>query len=147
MLYDLSNEYQKQDFISKVKALLEGNKLPVVELKKINPQRTRSQNAYLHVILGYFASQTGYSIDEVKHDFFKKECNPELFYRERVNVKGNTVRYLRSSADLDTAEMTLAIQRFRNWSSAKAGIYLPDANEKSFLTYCEQEMERFKEYG
>lgn len=147
MLYDLSNEYQKQDFINKVKALLEGNKLPVVELKKINLQRTSSQNRYLHVLLGYFASQTGYSLEEVKQDFFKKECNPELFYRERLNAKGGKVRYLRSSADLDTAEMTLAIQRFRNWSSAKANIYLPDAHESSFLIYCEQEYQRFQEYG
>ena len=122
-------------------------KAPVIEIKKRSPQRTLAQNAYLHVLLGYFASQTGYSIDEVKHDFFKKECNPDIFYRERVNVKGNTVKYLRSSAELETGEMSLAITRFRNWAVAKAGIYLPSANETSFLTYCEQEMERFKEYS
>ena len=147
MIYDLSNPYQKKDFIDKVKSFLDMEKAPVIEIKKRSPQRTLAQNAYLHVLLGYFASQTGYSIDEVKHDFFKKECNPDIFYRERVNVKGNTVKYLRSSAELETGEMSLAITRFRNWAVAKAGIYLPSANETSFLTYCEQEMERFKEYS
>lgn len=146
-LYDLSNPYQKKDFIDKVKSYLDAEKAPVVELKKRNPQRTLAQNSYLHILLGFFASQTGYSVDEVKHDFFKKHCNPDIFYRERVNPKGNTVKYLRSSAELDTAEMTLAIERFRNWSCAEANIYLPAPNESSFLTYCEQEYERFKEFG
>ena len=149
MLFDLSNPYQRKDFTDYCEKLLRlGNdKTLVVEIKRHNPKRTDKQNSYLHVLLGYFASQTGYSIDEVKQDYYKKLCNPDIFYRERVNVKGETVKYLRSSADLDSGEMNLSITRFRNWSSAKAGIYLPDVKEESFLAYCEQEMEKYKEYA
>ena len=53
---------------------------------------------------------------------------------------------LRSSADLSTAEMTLSIDRFRDWSSAVAGIYLPAAGEKEMLIYAQQEVERNKEF-
>ena len=42
--------------------------------------------------------------------------------------------------------MTLSIDRFRNWSAANAGIYLPAANEHQMLLYAQQEMERGKEF-
>ena len=147
-IFDLHNPYQSKDFEEYCKKLLAlaKDKTLVVEIKKRLPQRSSSQNKYLHVILGFFASQTGYSLDEVKQDFFKKHCSPDIFYAERENVKGQKVRYLRSSADLSTGEMTLAIERFRNYSAAEAGIYLPSPNEDSFLLYCEQEIEKYKEY-
>ena len=147
-LYDLHNPYQRKDFTDYCdKLLIQGNeKSLVVEIKRRLPKRSTLQNNYLYLLLGFFASQTGYSTDEVKQDIFKKLCNPDIFYRERRNVKGETVRYLRSSADLDTGEMTLAIERFRNYSAAEAGIYLPAPNEESFLAYCEQQIELFKEY-
>lgn len=148
-IFDLKNPYQNRDFLDYIRKLCaDADKKDncVIEVKRRFPQRSPSQNKYLHVILGYFASQTGYSLDEVKQDWFKKHCNPDIFYRERVNQRGKTVRYLRSSADLTTAECTMAIERFRNWSAAEGGIYLPSPNEDSFLLYCEQEIEKFKEY-
>jgi hypothetical protein len=56
------------------------------------------------------------------------------------------VEFLRSTAELTTAEMTTAIERFRNWSSAVAGIYLPSANEQEFLIHCKQIIEENKEF-
>lgn len=47
---------------------------------------------------------------------------------------------------LTTAEMTTAIERFRNWSSAEAGVYLPSPDEQAFLQSIEIEMLRQKEY-
>lgn len=149
-IFDLKNPYQSRDFLEYARKLLSdaGKKdRLVVEVKKRFPQRSSNQNRYLHVILGYFASQTGYSLDEVKQDWFKRHCNSEIFVRERVNARGKVVKYLRSSADLTTAEMTLAVERFRNWSAAEGQIYLPAPNEEQFLLHCEQEAERFKEFG
>ena len=54
--------------------------------------------------------------------------------------------YLRSSAELTTAEMSLSIDRFRNWSASVAGIYLPSANEQQMLVYAQQEIERNREF-
>ena len=63
-----------------------------------------------------------------------------------VNKKGKEVTYLRSSAELTTGEMTLSIDRFRNWSASVAGIYLPSANEQQMLIFAQQEIERNKEF-
>ena len=144
MIYNLSNPYEQQGFLDHVTKLLESGAM--VELKKKSPKRSLAQNAYLHLILGYFGSEYGASLDEVKVDFFKRECNRDIFERESVNKKGRTVKYLRSSAELTSAEMTTAIERFRNWSASVAGIYLPSPNEEQFLAYCEQEIERNKMY-
>lgn len=147
-IFDLHNPYDRKEFTDYCDKVMRlgNNKQLVIEIKRRLPKRSERQNNYLFLILGFFAAQTGYSVEEVKQDYFKKLCNPDIFYRERVNAKGETVRYLRSSADLDTGEMTLAVERFRNWSAAKANIYLPSPNEESFLLYCEKEVERYKEF-
>lgn len=144
MIYNLSNPWEVQAFREHASRLMK--KGGMVELKGKAQKRSLSQNSYLHVILGYFGSEYGLSIDEAKVDFFKRECNRDLFEREATNKKGKTVKYLRSSADLNSAEMTLAIERFRNWSASVAGIYLPSPNEEQFLSYCQQEIERNKDF-
>ena len=115
------------------------------ELKARLPVRTTQQNRYLHLILAWFASETGYSVGEVKINYFKRLCNKELFLRTKVNKFGREISFLRSSSELTTGEMTTAIERFRNWSASK-GLYLPAPNEGSYLLYIEQEMEKQKEY-
>lgn len=100
----------------------------------------------MHLLLGYFGSEYGCSLDEAKIDFYKRTCNRDLFERKTVNKKGNEVTYLRSSAELTTGEMTLSIDRFRNWSASVAGIYLPAANEHQMLIYAQQEIQRNQEF-
>lgn len=116
------------------------------EVKELKPRRSNRQNSYLHVILGYFATVYGCSLEEAKVDFYKRRCNREIFEIEVVNSKGKKIRTLRSSSSLTTKEMTLSIERFRNWSSSEAEIYLPSPNEEQFLAFCEQEMEKNEEF-
>ena len=108
--------------------------------------RTLSQNSYLHLLLGYFGSQYGCSLDEVKIDIYKRTCNRDLFERTATNKMGKEVTFLRSSAELTTAEMSLSIDRFRNWSASVAGIYLPAVGEQQMLVYAQQEIERNNEF-
>ena len=136
MLFDLKNEFQIPKFKEYVNKLF--SERAVVEVKKKLPNRTLAQNSYLHLLLG--------SLDEAKIDFYKRTCNRDLFERKTVNKKGNEVTYLRSSAELTTGEMTLSIDRFRNWSASVAGIYLPAANEQQMLIYAQQEIERNNEF-
>ena len=143
MLYNLSNPHELEKFTTKAQWL--AAKGGVVELTE-KKQRTLRQNSYLHVILSFFACEYGCSADEAKLDLFKRQCNSELFIVNKTNKKGDEIKTLRSSTELTTAEMTTAIERFRNWSSAVAGIYLPDANEHQFLLYCQQEIERNREF-
>ena len=124
MIFNLSNHYEIPKFKEYVNKLF--SERAVVEVKKKLPNRTLAQNSYLHLLLGYF--------------------NRDLFERKTVNKKGNEVTYLRSSAELTTGEMTLSIDRFRNWSASVAGIYLPAANEQQMLIYAQQEIERNNEF-
>lgn len=118
----------------------------IVELTEKKPRRSNQQNAYLHVILGYFAMETGNTLEWVKQQYFKKLVNADIFIREQEDKWLGRMKVLRSSADLDSAEMTTAIDRFRNWSSSEAGIYLPSANEEDMLSLMEIEISRYKQY-
>ncbi|CAG9884457.1 hypothetical protein [Bacteroides ovatus] len=144
MLFNLKNEYDIPKFKEYVNKLF--SERAVVEVKKKLPNRTLAQNSYLHLLLGYFGSEYGCSLDEAKVDFYKRTCNRDLFERKTVNKVGKEVTYLRSSAELSTGEMTLSIDRFRNWSISVASIYLPAANEQQMLIYAQQVVERNKEF-
>ena len=144
MIYNLSNPFEIDKFRKDMEEHIA--KQHVLTITRKLPQRSSSQNKYLYVILAYFSAEYGLSVEETKQDIFKRTCNPELFARERLNKHGQLVRYLRSSSELTTGEMTTAIERFRNWSSAEAGVYLPSPNEEQFLLHCEQEIERNKQF-
>lgn len=144
MVYDLNNPYDADKFRKRVAELL--HRGGGVELRRIHQQRTMAQNRYLHLILGYFASEFGLSMDEVKVDYFKRTVNADIFKAKRVNRKGREVGYLRSTADLDTGEMTTAIERFRNWSASVAGLYLPSANEQEALLWVQKQIDSDKDY-
>lgn len=144
MIFNLSNPYEVDKFTEYVNRLI--CQKSIVELKKRLPNRSLSQNNYLHLILSYFGCELGYNLDEVKYMFFKKTVNEDIFKRKRVNNKGVEVVYYRSTSELTTGEMTTAIDRFRNYSSAVVGVYLPSPNENQMLVYIEQEIERNKEF-
>lgn len=143
MLYDLKDEFQREDFKQRVNDLYE--KRCVVELTRKSPQRTCQQNKYLHLIISWWAVHYGCSKDYAKRHFFKYVCNEELFLVERQANDGTVFKELRSSADLDTQEMTTAIERFRNYC-AYHGCYLPSPEEQQFLMYVEREIEKNREF-
>ncbi|MBD5374328.1 MAG: hypothetical protein HDR77_02475 [Bacteroides sp.] len=143
-LYDLSNPLHAQNFRLRSDALL--RKQCVVELTEKKPQRTTQQNRYLHAALGYFGALTGNTLDYVKRYYFKAHCNPDLFIIEKNDPLLGIVRTLRSSADLTTEEMTLAIERFRNWAAQDAEIYIPSPDEHRLVQMMEVEAGRARLY-
>lgn len=144
MIFDLNNQYEIPKYKEYVNKLY--NEKAVVEVRKKMTHRSLPQNRYFYLLLGWFAAETGYSVDEVKLDIFKKLVNKDLFVVEAKNRRGAIVKTVKSSASLSTAEMTLAIERFRDYSAAEAGIYLPAPNEREFLLSIQKELERNKEY-
>ena len=144
MLYNLNNEADRQDFREYGAYLMK--RQVVVELKEKKHQRSSSQNRYLHFVLSYFASEFGYSLEDVKYDIFKKTVNREIFGKERENKHGKKVIYMRSSRDLDTKEMTIAIERFRNYSSAVAGLYIPEPHEEDAFLEAEKQIAEYEKY-
>lgn len=134
MLYDLKKNMDTERFKRRSEQLLKEG--VVVELKK-KVKRSTSQNSYLHLILGWFAMETGYTLDEAKQLY--KKIRSDIFVYEK-----NGKEFIRSSADLDSHEMTVTIESFRTYSSAEAGIYLPEAGEHLFLQEIELEISRNK---
>ena len=139
MLYDLSNILDRERFTRRCTALI--GKQGIVELVE-KTQRSNSQNRYLHLLLGYLAMETGNELEYVKEVFYKKTANPTLFIRTKNDEIVGTTEWMRSSSELSKEEMTLSIDRLRDWSSKVAGIYLPSANEQGFLQMIELEMNK-----
>lgn len=144
MRYDGANKLHAEQAKARLEKLIRERK--VFDLTEKKPQRSLSANAYLHVILSYFACQTGNTMEWVKREYYKKLVNPSLFIREREDQFLGKVKYLRSSADLDTGEFSLSVDRFRSWSSETAGIYLPSPDESRLISLMEMEIERNKSY-
>lgn len=144
MIYDTSNPLDKANFMLRAKKLAESGK--VIELTEKKPRRSLPQNKYLHVILAYFGTQTGNTLEWVKQQYYKKLVNSDLFIREKEDKYLGRIKVLRSSADLDTAEMSLSIEKFRNWAAQEAGIYIPSADEAILIQQMEIEIERSKEF-
>ncbi len=145
MKFNLKNPIDQQKFKARSNQLFKDGAF--VELKKINQDRSLSQNAYLHLILGFFSIEYGDTIDYIKEEIFKKTVNKAIFETEFVNRKTGEIRKgIRSSSALDSREMTEAIERFRDYASREAGIYLPTPDEKEFLKQCEIDMNRVRQY-
>lgn len=139
MIYDLRNPYDREKFKRRVNAMYQRQN--VVELSEHKPRRTTPQNAYLHLLLGMFAMETGNTLEFVKQMYFKRLVNPDLFVERRYDKYLGEIEVLRSSRDLDTGEMTTAIERFRNWAVAEGEVQLPAPNEQEFLDSIEREMQ------
>ena len=144
MIYDTSNPLDKANFLLRTKKLAESGK--IIELTEKKPRRSLPQNKYLHVLLAYFGTQTGNTLEWVKQQYYKKLVNPDLFIREKEDKYLGNIKVIRSSADLDTSEFSLSVERFRNWASQEAGIYLPSSDEYIIIQQMEIEIERNKDY-
>ena len=144
MIYNTSNPLGKANFLLRAKKLAESG--VIVDLTEKKPRRSLPQNKYLHVILAYFGAQTGNTLEWVKQQYYKKLVNPDLFIREKEDKYLGRIKVLRSSADLDTSEFSLSIERFRNWAAQEADIYIPSADEAILIQQMEIEIERNKEH-
>jgi hypothetical protein len=143
MKLDLSNPFDKKKFKTYSNKLYDqGAK---VEIKKINPARSLNQNSYLHVCLSLYAINFGEHLEDVKKKVYKILCNRALFI-EHIQINEETFLNIKSSAKLTTDEMTLSIERFRNFASQN-GCYIPTPEEYMAKKFeIDKEIESFKEY-
>ena len=145
MIYNLKNELDAKNARARLELLEKRGS--VIELTEKKPRRTISQNSYLHLILSYFAVQTGNTLEWVKQQYYKKYCNPDIFVCEKEDMlMGRRIKYIRSSSELSTDERSLSISRFRNWSASEAGIYLPEATNEAEMLALQVEVDRYKTY-
>ncbi|MDV3750610.1 hypothetical protein CMU19_04285 [Elizabethkingia anophelis] len=134
MIFDLSNGTDIHRLKEKLNVLVASKKK--VELKVFSPKRSLRHNAYLHLILSFFAVEYGEKLNYVKQEIFKKNVNPDIFRTEFVNEKTGVVRDdWRSTADLTDSELSKAINRFHDYSIMEAGIELPHPDNEREIEY------------
>lgn len=136
MKYNLADNTQLVEAFDYLSDLAQKEK--VVEITRKDPNRSLPQNAYLHLLLGAFGMNFGYTLEEAKQIY--KEVNKSLYYYEK-----NNRTFKRSSADLDKKQMAESIDRFMK-VSAEAGYELPLAEDKEYLMQIENEIERSRKY-
>ena len=70
-----------------------------------------------------------------------------IFEYQFINKKTGEVRIeYKSLANISKDELTVAINRFRDYASKEAGIYLPEPKDLNFLREIEIQIENNKEY-
>jgi hypothetical protein len=105
-------------------AKLRLDKLLLVTIEPYRKKRTLSQNAYLHLLLGIIADETGNSIDDVK------EAYRDMFLGKVPVTLGAEERMVgRSTTTLETVEMNELIEKIRAHAAAELGISLPIPEE------------------
>ncbi len=145
MLFNPDKEIDVQRALVKIKQLIAAKK--VFELKEKRPKRSLNQNNYLHLILSWYALEYGETLEYIKQEVFKKYVNKSIFEYEYVNrITGETRIEYKSTADLDTAELSMAIDRFRDFSVLQAGIYLPEPKDMALLQEIEIQITNNKHY-
>lgn len=143
MWFNAQKPIDKQRAIQKLNYLLANGK--TFELTEKKKTRSISQNSYLHLLFSWFALETGYTSEEVKQEIFKKIVNPNTFYDGEYGELVKIERW-RSTSNLDTKEMNLCIDRFRDYSAKEAGIYLPEPHDLSLLDEIKLQIENHKQY-
>ena len=145
MLYNPKNKGDVSKAIERFKYFLKNNK--VFELKAKQTPKTYPQLKYTPLIIKWFALEYGETMEYIKLEFFKKKANKELFEFERANRKTGEIRLeYRSLAVLKKDELTIAINRFRDYASKEAGIYLPEPNDLPYLREIEIQVENNKQF-
>jgi hypothetical protein len=120
MLLDLSNSLDVAKANAYLNKLISGKSK--CEITKVMEGRTIRQNNYLYACLSLFCGETGYNLEEAK-ELFSHQL-PEMM---RYTKKGMSFR--RSTADLDTKEMTILIDTIRAMSLDQLGLYIPTSEE------------------
>ena len=118
MLYDFKKDFDIEMYNKRSKELIE--KKAIVDLRAKRKKATLSQNSYLHVCINMYAIFVGETLNRTKTDL-KRDCS---FMVEEYKGK----KYLISSSDLNTKELTNWIEWIRNYASVN-GVFIPSPED------------------
>jgi predicted phosphoadenosine phosphosulfate sulfurtransferase len=137
MKYNTANDAEATAAAEYLVTLID--KKQIAEVIKVSPKRTLNQNSYLHLIIGAYGANFGYTLAEAK-TLYKRDVNPDIYVYKRHGSM-----FLRSSADLTKEEMAKSIDRFMQMS-AEQGFPLPLATDQEWLRQIENEIERSRHF-
>jgi hypothetical protein len=139
MIFNSEIALDKKRAIERFRFFLEKGK--TFELVEKKPKRSIRQNNYLHLIISWYALEYGETAEYIKQEVFKKQINKDIFEYEFINQKTGEIRIeYKSTSIIDKGQMTTAINRFRNYASKEAGIYLPEPTDIDLLQQIENEI-------
>lgn len=145
MIYNPEKQIDIQRAMEKINHFIDKKQLFELTLKRV--PKTYPQIKYVHLIMGWFAWEYGESLEYIKLEYFKKLVNPKTFEYEYINRKTGEIRIeYKSLAIISKEEMTLCINRFRDYSSKEAGIYLPEPNDLVIMRQIEIELKNNEQY-
>jgi hypothetical protein len=145
MKFDLSKKEESNKAEEYFKKLMEQKS--IVEIRKKFSSRTYNQNNYLHLLLSYTAMEYGETLEYFKQYIWKRLINKDIFHTEYINFKTSEKRQdWRSSADLSTKEMTIAIERLILFAAKEMNLELPEAHHFDRIRYIENQIEKNKRY-
>jgi len=98
-----------------------------LHLKKKSRLRSNQQNRYLRALYTIVSGDTGWEVEEI-HAHMGQE-----FLLIEKKISDRIVRFVRSTASLDTKEMTEFIEKVRKFW-AEEGILLPSPDDWYLLT-------------
>lgn len=93
-----------------------------IELRKIQPKRTLSQNAWIHLLITLYAIEAGLTIEESK-TYLKNQCH-FMNYKKQVGEDSVEVLFLRPTSSLDVQECSEFIEWVYDYAGTN-GISLP----------------------
>lgn len=145
MVYNPANEFDKKRAIERFKSFLD--KQQPFELKRMAVSKSSNQNRYFHLIVGWFAWEYGEDFEYVKQEMIKKQICPEIFKTERANTRTGEVREAwKSFSTISKDDTTYVINKFRDYSSKEAGIYLPSSDDLAILQEIEVQLKNNQQY-
>jgi len=145
MIYDSKIDLDRKRAVERINYFLKKGK--IFELTEKRERRSLSQNNYMHLIFSWYALDQGETAEYVKQHIFKRQINRDLFETEYVNRMTGEMRVdWKSTKDLDTKQMTIAIDRFRNHASKELGLYIPEPGDMVHLNEIEHQIENYKQF-
>jgi hypothetical protein len=137
MRYNLKNDSQSKEASTFLASCILRGK--TVELKVVRANRSLQANAYYHLLLQICASEWGYSLQEMKI-IHKRDISPSVFIYYK-----NDRPFTKSSADLDSKQLSDAIEQLKKYS-AEQGLVLPEPNDEEKLRYYERKIQNDSRY-
>lgn len=138
---DLSNPDKPKIIFNSVKAFnsdlmdfKNGSKV-WVEVRTYSPQRSLSQNSYLHVIFGIIAEEIGIELEEAKWLLKEKFLRVPLTdkHGNEVHENGEIQFRVRDTSELSKVDMMNFVDQIYRWSLEFLSVDLPKPLEQQEL--------------
>lgn len=142
MRFHLKNQ-SEVDSAAEYLATLAGREA-VVDIKRVSYKRSLQANRFYHVMLSYFGTQVGCTIEESKQIIRIQQ--PDLYQVKWKQIGEISVMISRSSADFTSKEMADSIDRFRQWSREVANIDIPAPDDAELLKFMDDVIAQHEGY-